>query len=256
MIDINFDDCCIQWIQQSNSPCQQSVQVCGFSAGMQDNWLITQLINRTVDGNRLPQASVMIEFEQRDCDVTLNCQRTFNTHVFETSSVDSAAARNLSNYRQVHRVSPDDTSGNRVNETVHINFNTEYSSFYFAIQDETSCIVVTRMIVFYSVCPMQTSDLIHHPETRAPRAPTSNAPGDPPIAVTVSCVDNAVTENDQPPLVLCSSGGLWSISGMGCLCRPGLGVNETGACSCELKCWKWPPTIRSIYCGRLLLLKE
>ena len=225
----------MQWIQQSNTPCQQSVQVCGYRAGMQNNWLITQLISRTVDGSRLPQASVMIEFEQRDCDVTLNCQRTFNTHVFETSSVNIDAARTLSNYRQVRRVSPDDTTGARVNETVHIDFNTEHSSFYFAIQDETSCIVVTRVIVFYSVCPMQTSDLIRHPETRAPRASTSNAPGDPPIAVTASCVENTVTETGQDPIVFCSSGGLWSTSGKGCQCQPGLVVNEAGTCLRELK---------------------
>ena len=78
---------------------KNNVQVCGFRAGPQDNWLITQLINRTVNGIRLPQVSVMIEFELRDCDVTLNCLRSFNTHIYETSAENSAAARSIINYR-------------------------------------------------------------------------------------------------------------------------------------------------------------
>ena len=96
----------IQWIQQSNTPCQHSVHVCGFPAGPQNNWLITQLINRTVNGTRLPQVSVMIVFEIRDCVIASNCQQLFNTHIYETSTENSAAARNISNYRQVRRVSP------------------------------------------------------------------------------------------------------------------------------------------------------
>ena len=91
----------IQWVQNSNTPCQQFVQVCGFSAGPQSNWLITQLINRTVNGTRLSQVSVLIEFELQGCDATLNCQRAFNTHIYETSSEDSIERRNLANYRQL-----------------------------------------------------------------------------------------------------------------------------------------------------------
>ena len=158
----------MQWIQNSNRVCEQLVNVCGYSAGPQNNWLITQLINRTVNGMRLPQVSVTIEFEQQGCDITLNCQRTFNTHVYETSSVDPLGARNLNNYRQVQRVSPDNTTGIRLNKTININFNTDHSSFYFAIQDETSCLAIGRLIFFYYVCPQQTADLILYPETIAP----------------------------------------------------------------------------------------
>ena len=218
----------MQWIQNSNNPCRQTVQVCGFTAGAQDNWLITQLINRTVNGTRLSQVSVIIELEQRDCDVTLNCQRTFNTHVYERSSENTAASKTISNYRQVQRVSPDDTSGNRVNETVIIDFTStsQETSFYFAVQDETSCIVIYRMIVFYHFCLQQTSDLIHYPETIAPNSGT--------ISVSALCVENAVTESGGNPLVVCSTGGLWSApSGKGCQCSPGF-FSQFGTCSRKL----------------------
>ena len=212
----------MQWIQQSNTPCQQSVQVCGFTAGPQNNWLITQLINRTANGTRLPQVSVMIEFELRDCDVTLNCQQTFNTHVYETHSGNTSAERNnFRNYQQVQRVSSDITTGESVNETIVINFRTNHSSFYFAIQDETTCIVITRLIVFYTVCPAQTANLIHFPEAVV----SSNIHG--------SCIENAQPENGLAPFVTCLAGGGWNIApGAGCRCVTGY-FQENISCICK-----------------------
>ena len=210
----------VQWIQNSNSPCQQNVHVCGYSAGRQNNWLITQLINRTVKGERLPQVSVLIQFEMQGCDVTLKCQHTFNTHIYETSLPDSDEARNIKNYRQVERISPDDTSGVRVNETVDVNFSTEFTSFYFAIQDETSCIVITRMIIFYHVCPSETADLVLRPQTVAPIVTRQSLP----ISVKALCVENASPINmlDGAPTLKCNEGGLWSsVPSLGCQCDLG-----------------------------------
>ena len=189
------------------------MQVCGFSAGPQDNWLITQLINRTVNGTRLPQINVMIEFEMLGCDIALNCHRVFNTHIYETSTENSAAARNINSYRQVQRVSPDVTTGARVTEIITYVFNTNHSSFYFAIKDETTCIVVTRVIVFYHICPNQNVDLISHPETIAPAIGQSTV-------VTASCVINAEPVNGLVPQgLVCITGGVWSRVPAGARCR-------------------------------------
>ena len=201
--------------------------MCGFSVGPQSNWLVTQLISRTVDGTRLSEVSVIIEFELQNCDITLDCQRTFNTHIYETSSVDNAVRRNLNNYRQVRRVSPDITTGARVNETVVVTFQTDQPSFYFAVQDETSCIVITRMIVFYHICPSQIVSLISAPERIAPMS------GAPLITVIATCVSSAETEDGSAPRLICSVGGIWTVLGSGCRCAPGYGfVNRV--CSCEL----------------------
>ena len=212
----------MQWVQNSNTPCQQTVHVCGYAGGMQNNWLITQLINRTIDARRirLSQVSIMIELELRDCDVMLNCQRTFSTHVYETSTEDNTAAGNTNNYRRVKRVSPVDTSGNKVNITVDVNFNTNHSSFYFAIQDETSCMVVTRIIVYYHVCPDETSEMIIHPQTVAPPISRASIPQ----LISATCVDNAspIPLGGQRPTVKCNEGGVWSqIPGLGCVCDLG-----------------------------------
>ena len=163
---------------------------------------------------------MLIEFELQGCDVTLNCQRTFNTHVYETSSVDSAAARNINNYRQVERVSPSNTGGDRVNETVTIDFRTDSSSFYFAVQDETSCIIVTRMIVFYTVCPAQAVDMISYPLTVAPLTGITT--------ISTSCVENAEPVGADPKVV-CSADGSWNALTSQCRCRPGT-FNVSGAC--------------------------
>lgn len=219
----NRDEVTTNWVQQSNTPCQQNVQVCGFSAGPQSNWLLTQAINRTaVGGVVLSQVSVFLEFELRDCDITLNCQRTFNTYVYETSLVSDAVRSNISNYRQVRRVSPDITTGARVSETVIVNFETNQPIFYFAAEDETTCIIITRMIVFYTVCPNQTIDLISAPEIIAPTVGVTE--------VIATCASNAVTEDDDDPKLVCSPGGTWTRLGSGCRCAPGSGF-VNGSCS-------------------------
>ena len=181
----------------------------------------------------------MIEFELQGCDTTLNCQRTFNIHIYETSTENATAARNTNNYRQVQRVSPDITTGDRVNETVVINLNTNHSSFYFAIQDETTCVVITRLIVFYHVCPSQTIGLIHTPEIIAPSS------GSAPITVNGQCVENALAEDGLASRLICSPGGIWTPIGSGCRCAPGYtysSVNETCIFTCE------PAKIRYVFC--------
>ena len=196
---------------------------------MQDNWLITQLTNRTVDGVQLPHVSVLIEFELRNCDVALNCQRTFTTHVFETSLVNSTAARNTINYRQVRRVSPHDTSGARVNETITLNLNSSHTSFYFAIQDDSSCIVITRLLVFYSICAQRNVDLIRYPESLSPPASI------PPIAVAGSCVEHSQTDNGLAPTLFCSLGGIWlTNNNSGCRCVPGYFRDSERCTSCPV----------------------
>ena len=172
----------------------------------------------------LPRVSVFIEFEQRGCDVTLNCTRTFNTHVYETSSEDSAAARNVNNYQQVNRVSPSDTLGNRVNETVTIDFNTDHSSFYFAIQDENTCMTVTRMIVFYTVCPAQRVHMISYPLTIAPVSGS--------ITISASCIVFAEPVGDSPR-VNCLPDGSWDPPSSVCRCMHGA-VSVSRGCECKL----------------------
>ena len=99
-----------------------------------------------------------------------------------------------------------------------------------SIQDETSCILITRLIVFYYVCPQQTADLTLYPETIAP---SENQAGIPLVSVTATCVANAESENGPTALLNCLSRGIWSlVPAAGCRCVAGhFHFNE----SCERK---------------------
>ena len=96
-----------------------------------------------------------------------------------------------------------------------MNFATEATGFYLGIQDETSCIVIHRVLVFYYVCPAVTSDLIVRSETIAPvsggTAPTAQVVG--------QCVEGTQPENGVEPRLTCSPMGIWSVNlGSGCVC--------------------------------------
>ena len=198
---------------------------------MQSNWLITQLINRTVNGTKLPQVRAMIEFQLQGCRVQSHCQRMFNTHKYETSSEDSTRRRVVGNYEQVKRVSPDEVTGVTTKATINIDLISDNTSFYFAIEDETTCIVVSRVIVFYHVCPSQSVDLVRYPETIAPSFAEQPMP---PVPVTASCVDNAEPIGGLALTLSCSNGGTWStVPGTGCQCRAGFSYNN-GVCGSKL----------------------
>ena len=208
----------LQWIQSSSSVCRVTVSVCGFIAGRQDNWMITQHISRMVNGTALQQVTVQVDFIMNTCDIDNNCRRSFAIHKYETSTINATGARNLSNYEFVDWIVPRDASGSvRENGSVNVNFATEATGFYLGIRDESSCIVIRRVLVFYYVCPAMTSDLIARPETIAPVVGDST-----PIEVVGQCVENASPENGVGPRLTCSQNGLWSEnSGAMCVCNPG-----------------------------------
>ena len=195
--------------------------VCGFTAGHQDNWLITQHISRMVNGTALRQVTVQVDFIMNTCDILNNCRRSFAIQKYETSTINTTAAINLSNYQFVGQIVPRDGSGTaRENGSVNINFATdsEATGFYLGIQDETSCLVIHRVLVFYYVCPAVTSDLITRPETIAPIIGGTA----PPAQVVGQCVENASPESGAGPRFVCSQNGVWSLNiGTGCVCDTG-----------------------------------
>ena len=199
---------------------------CGFRDGVQDNWLITQFINRTiVDGTHLPQVSIQVEFEQEGC--VEGCSRISSWYGYETSTINSVAARNTSNYVLISRLVPND--GNLQNQTRYLNFETNESGFYLAIRDEDTCLAVTRVLVFYNVCPQETVELMIRPEIISPRITT---PSQETLRVTGQCVANASPESGAAPILTCSPGGTWSVVS-GCQCNQRFLATENGTSCTE-----------------------
>ena len=204
--------------------------MCGFTAGRQDNWLITQHISRMVNGTALEQVTVQVDFTLNSC-MRNDCTRRFAIQRYETSIINVAnARRNLRNYQLVNLIDPRDdrTPTVRENASLEIDFRRPDTGFYLGIQDINSCLTINRVLVFYCVCPAVTSDLIIHPETIAPVVGDST-----PVEVVGQCVDNASPENGTGPRPTCSQNGVWSvINGAGCVCNPGFQSSSDGR-SCE-----------------------
>ena len=70
----------------------------------------------------------------------------------------------------VERISPEDTSGTvRTIATLTMDL-TSVNWFVLSTVDLSTCVVVHHLLVFYYVCPAETSTLITRPETIAPES--------------------------------------------------------------------------------------
>ena len=175
--------------------------MCGFSEGAQENWLITQHISRELaGGQRLQKVTARFDFQLNGCDVSRQCRQSFDVYKWQTSTINREAARTIGNYARVGRVSPVDTSGTVVtSETLDIELTAE-SGFYMAVVDLSTCILIDRILVFYYVCPAETSELITRPETISPESP-----------VIGECVENSSPQSGSNPVLRCADEGVWEI---------------------------------------------
>ena len=196
--------------------------MCGFGEGNQDNWLITQHISRVVDGVPLEQVNVEVEFQLVSCTASVNCQRTFVVNKYETSNISPSEAIDVSNYDIAERLAPADNSGTVTeNQTAVLDFETQETGFYVAIQDERTCIIISRLLVFYNVCPAGVQNLINRTEVVAPRI----GQGSVPIQTVGGCVTNSSPASGNTVPIICTAGGVW-ITSAECICDQGFTANE------------------------------
>ena len=159
------------------------------------------------------------------CDDGTTCddsmlQETLKLAVWETSVVDNAAARSTSNFRFISQIVANNFNSvdNLYNYTKEINFETSEHGFYFAIRDEASCVALSRVIVFFNICPENVNDLVMHPETLSP--PISREISK--VEVITECVLGASPENGITAILKCAQGGVWkSVPYSGCQCNSG-----------------------------------
>ena len=214
----------LQWDEGTSVACEVIVRVCGFSAGAQENWLITQHISRELAGRqRLQKVTAQFQFTLNGCDITRQCRQSFDVYKWQTFTLSRTAARNTDSYKRVGRVFPDDTSGTvTTTKSLDIELDGE-SGFYLAVVDLSTCIVIRHILVFYYVCVGETSDLITRPETI-----------DVGTIVTGECVENSSPDGGPNPLVRCGDEGQWEII-LPCHCNPGY-VRNGSQCSGIFHC--------------------
>lgn len=211
----------LQWFQNGSNPCRQSIGVCGsFEECNRNNWIITQYINRTIDGNHLSHYLLQLEIDIQDCSPF--CERSFGLSRYDTSNVDNTVARNTSNYPYpVVLIANYTGDSQRGIITLEQSFDTDEEGFYLAFTDGPTCILITRVIVYYNICPQETEEFTIRPETIAPRIDL--------LTITAECVEGATPENGVAPRLTCSQGGEWNtVPNEGCHCNTGFIAAENG----------------------------
>ena len=155
--------------------------------------------------------TVRFSFTTGGCDISQQCRQSFDVYKWQTSTIDSVAARNTSNYDRVARVSSQITGFDLSTESLDISLDAE-SGFYLAIVDLGNCITINRILVFYYVCPAEISQLIVRPEA-IPAISMNNV-------VNGECVENSSPQRGSNSILSCSDEGQWHII-IPCHCNPG-----------------------------------
>lgn len=196
--------------------------MCGFNAGLQNNWLITQHISRQVEISRatITLQSVEVTFDvvfSSDCASNPSCIEALSLYVWETSAPDDISAADTNNYHFIGNMTADSSE-------LTLTFMTQHSGFYLGIRDNGTCVggmnlgALNRVLVTYKSCPSDTVGLVSVAEAVAG---TEGVPG--------QCVGNSSAVEGGGALLSCSDSGDWSVLS-GCECDRGYWLLESQKC--------------------------
>ncbi len=141
--------------------------------------------------------------------------------------MNPVAAIDTGNYALIRTLTTQ-VSGTITTTTEQFGFNTNESGFYLAIRDPGTCILMSRLIVFYNVCPGETVNLVVRPETIAPTVGSGIQ-----LNVNASCFANSSPVGDAFSLT-CSESGNWvAVPSSRCECDTGFVTTMNGTCLCK-----------------------
>ena len=151
------------------------------------------------------------------------CQLSFSVWAYETNGINETG--------RVSNTSYSDT-GVRLFHTTELGEQTTDSQrftissrgMYLSVVDGGSCTTVSRILVYYNVCPYQVVNMVVYPETVAP--PFTN-PQD--RVVTGTCVNNSSPISGNLNQLECEVSGVWGDTQVMCSCNAGY-ENISGIC--------------------------
>ena len=127
------------------------------------------------------------------------CVDYLSLYVWETPTHNNLLAADTSNYQFVANIS--------VGETVIEVSPLSQSGFYLGIRDNGTCVIVSRVLVYYSVCEAGSEGLV--------RVDQNTSAGN---TLQGHCVENSESTSDSvPPLLECQESGQWRVVS-GCQC--------------------------------------
>ena len=240
----------LQWIQ-SGSTCERVTEVCGFSFGTQNNWLITQFINNTL---RRREIYVKVVFAlNSDCAEGTTCKTTLDMFVLQTNVSNQSFVEDVTVFDRDPSfvLTSNIRDGSLINRVYIITADLATTGLYVAIRDTGTCAGVSEVTVFYPVCDSVSLDFgANFAETRFPDE-----------SATGTCFDNMSISLDAPDepfdatcrldmvkdnsLTLVDVVTSWTINDgpSGCMCLPGYeftGRTSTsqcqGMCMCVFVC--------------------
>ena len=171
----------------------------------QNNWLITQYIN--VSDSNVHRVTLNATFTVSNC---ASCPTSFRVFILQTDQVNETLRNDISSctftgIRLFHLLE----NSQLISSASH-NIDISSSGFYLAIVDDGSCVVMSRLVIYYNICPGQVNNSIIYPETIALTGMK---------VVNGSCIDNAGPTSDLQ--LTCRLSGLWVTNTKSCTCNPG-----------------------------------
>ena len=166
------------------------------------------------NGVALTQVLVRVDFSLSICLTGTSCLQSFGLRIYETPNIDTNGSLNATNYaifpsNQVTVVSnPTGTVVESADVTVPLSMHN--GGVYLSAQDFGTCVIITRVVVFYYACPQQVVDFISYPQT------ASNGP-----ITQLQCTSGASVVGPGQLLASCGSLGMWGAPIGSCLCSPG-----------------------------------
>ena len=123
---------------------------------------------------------------------TPSCVEDISLYVWETSIQNKTLAADTNNYHFVANIS----SGESVIEISPVS----QSGFYLGIRDNGSCVSLSRVLVYYSVCESGREGLV--------RVDQNTSAGN---TLQGHCVENSVSTSDSGPQLMCQESGQWMV---------------------------------------------
>ena len=165
-------------------------------------------INRTAVSQLILNATFS---EPSMCNESCNCSQTVGIRILETNEQDESNRVNTSSY------SKELATLEYMNGTIIVPINISYGGLYLAVVDTPpgACMTITRLVLYYYVCPDLVINGLKYPETVAPAFNSFVS-----VEVAVECVGNAVL-TDPGGKVQCNPTGKWSPTDITCNCDKG-----------------------------------
>ena len=197
--------------------------------------MVTQYINisRTGVTQLYLNASIVVT-TQSNCMGT-GCLELMAVKTYQTNEIDESGRSDQTRYSDSLSFEATGVEAQQ-DGSLAIPVSKPSTGLYLAILATSSqkCVAISRLAVFYYVCPEQERNLVKYPEIIAPASSDELSK-----MAEATCVDNAVPASSPPPEILkCMFKGVWTSTNVSCECEKGFFVpSQSSRPFCQGKCY-------------------